>query len=174
MFLIIFVAITSATTIDWIILPYDLPSLATVTIWWAIFATIAGILVFRSRHMLRSLRNRMKNSISWPMSAKVVNGICWAGPFAMIPIFQSIYPYLVLLGIGTGNICTFFFLRKYSNLSSKEQYLVGILSISFIPVALILNYTILQNSSELAPLISRLLVGIAYGIGGLYALFLNR
>jgi hypothetical protein len=116
----------------------------------------------------------MRNSISWPMSAKLVNGICWAGPFAMIPIFQSIYPYLVLLGIGTGNLCTYIFLRKYSGLSNKEQYLVGVLSISFIPVALIINHTILQNSTELAPLASRLLVGIAYGIGGIYALFLTR
>ena len=116
----------------------------------------------------------MKNSITWPMSAKVVNGICWAGPFAMIPIFQSMYPYLVLLGIGAGNICTYSLLRKYSHVSNNEQYLVGILSISFMPLAFIINYTILQNSTELTPLASRLWIGIAYGIGGLYALSLDQ
>jgi hypothetical protein len=108
------------------------------------------------------------------MTAKVVNGICWAGPFAMIPIFQSMYPYLILLGIGAGNICTYILLRKYSHMSNREQYLVGVLSISFIPLALILNYTILHNSTELSPLASRLLIGIAYGIGGLYALLVDQ
>jgi len=124
--------------------------------------------------MLLPLLDRMKNSVSWPMTAKLVNGICWAGPFAMIPIFQSMYPYLVLLGIGAGNICTYSLLRKYSHMSNSEQYLVGILSISFIPLALIINYTILQNSIELVPLASRLLIGIAYGVGGFYALILGH
>ena len=116
----------------------------------------------------------MKSSVSWPLTAKLVNGICWAGPFAMIPVFQSLYPYLVLLGIGAGNICTYSLLRKYSNTSNREQYLVGILSILFIPLASIINYTILQNSGELAPLASRLLIGIAYGVAGLYALLLDH
>jgi hypothetical protein len=108
------------------------------------------------------------------MSAKLVNGICWAAPFVMIPIFQSMYPYLVLLGIGAGNISTYSMLRKYNHVSIKEQYLVGILSISFIPLALIINPTILHNSTELVALASRLLIGIAYGVGGLYALFLEH
>jgi len=131
-------------------------------------------LVSRFRHVLLPLRHRMKNSISWPVTAKLVNGICWAGPFAMIPVFQSMYPYLVLLGIGAGNICTYRLLRKYSHVSNKEQYLVGILSVSFIPLALIINYTIFQNSTELALLATRLLIGLAYGVGGLYALFLDH
>jgi hypothetical protein len=92
----------------------------------------------------------------------------------MIPIFQSLYPYLVLLGIGAGNICTYDLLRKYSHVSNKEQLLVGIVSISFIPLAMVANYTIFQNSVELAPLVSRLLIGIAYGVGGFYALLLDH
>lgn len=92
----------------------------------------------------------------------------------MIPIFQFMYPYLVLLGIGAGNICTYSLLRKYNNVSNAEQYLVGILSISFIPLALIINYLILQNSTDLAPLVSRLLIGIAYGVSGLYALSIDH
>ena len=87
----------------------------------------------------------MKTSLSWPMSAKLLNGLCWAGPFALIPVFQSMYPYLALLGIGAGNICTYDLLRKYSHVSNKEQLLVGIVSISFIPLALVVNYTIFQN-----------------------------
>jgi len=156
------------------ILPYNLTPHVASAIWWAIFAIITLILVFHFRYDLLLLRHRMKNSISWPMSAKLVNGICWAGPFAMIPIFQFMYPYLVLLGIGAGNICTYSLLRKYNNVSNKEQYLVGILSISFIPLALIVNYLILQNSTDLAPLVSRLLIGIAYGVSGLYALSIDH
>ena len=92
----------------------------------------------------------------------------------MIPIFQHMYPYLILLGIGAGNICTYNLLRKYSHVSNKEQYLVGLTSISFIPLALVISYTFLQNSIELAALVSRLLVGLAYGLGGIYALFLDN
>ena len=114
----------------------------------------------------------MKSSTSWPMSAKLVNCICWAGPFAMIPLFQSAYAYLALLAIGAGNICTYCLIRKYSHVSHREQYLVGILSLMFIPLALFLNYTVLI-STELAPLASRLLIAIAYGIGGIYALILD-
>jgi hypothetical protein len=115
----------------------------------------------------------MKSSTSWPMSAKLVNCICWAGPFAMIPLFQSAYAYLALLAIGTGNICTYCLISKYSHVSHREQYLVGILSLMFIPLALFLNYTVLI-STELAPLASRLLIAIAYGIGGIYALTLDH
>lgn len=151
-----------------------MPPSAALIIWWVIFSVISFILIFHFRYVLPSLRDRMKNSVSWPMSAKLVNGICWAGPFTMIPIFHQMYPYLVLLGIGAGNICTYALLRKYSNVSSKEQYLVGVLSVSFIPITIIINYGILHNSTEFVPLISRLFIGIAYGVGGLYALFLAR
>jgi hypothetical protein len=116
----------------------------------------------------------MKSSMSWPMSAKLVNGLCWAAPFVTIPMYQSLYPYLVLLGIGAGNICTYNLLRKYSHVSNKEQFLVGILSISFIPIAVIINYIFLQNSIEISPLATRLMIGIAYGAGGLYALLLDH
>ena len=40
----------------------------------------------------------MKTSVSWPLSAKVINGLCWAGPFAMISVFQSMYPVLGPVG----------------------------------------------------------------------------
>lgn len=112
--------------------------------------------------------------MSWPLSAKLVNGLSWAGPFAMIPIFHTMYPYLVLLGIGAGNICTYKLLKRYNHESNMGQYLIGIISISFIPLLLIINYAILENSTEEALLVSRLLVGIAYGIGGLYALLLDH
>jgi hypothetical protein len=92
----------------------------------------------------------------------------------MIPIFHTAYPYLVLLGIGAGNICTYELLKRYNNESNVGQYLVGISSISFIPLLLIINYAVLQNSTEEALLVSRLLVGIAYGIGGLYVLLLDH
>lgn len=114
----------------------------------------------------------MKSSTCWPVSAKLVNCTCWAGPFAMIALFHSTYAYMALLAIGAGNICTYSLLRKYSRVSHREQYLVGILSLMFIPLTLFLNHTIL-NSTELAPLASKLLIAIAYGIGGFYGLILD-
>lgn len=79
---------------------------------------------------------------------------------------------MALLAIGAGNICTYSLLRKYSRVSHREQYLVGILSLMFIPLGLFLNHAIL-NSTELTSLASKLLIAIAYGIGGFYGLILD-
>lgn len=169
----IFVAITSATIVSWIIGHYGPPLYIYAVIWVGAFAITMAMLMFCFRDSVLPLRNRLKTSISWPLSAKLANGLCWAAPFAMIPIFGSLYPYLILLGIGAGNICTYALLKKYSLISNKEQYLVGILSLSFIPLAILINSTIFPNSIDPAMSVSRLLIGIAYGIGGFYALLVD-
>lgn len=174
LFIIIFLAITLATVIELFISSFERLIHLNTIIWWAIFAICVIVMTYRFRRLILPLRNRLKTGMSWPLSAKLVNGLSWAGPFAMIPIFHTMYPYLVLLGIGAGNICTYKLLKRYNHESNRGQYLIGIISISFIPLLLIINYAILQNSTEEALLVSRLLVGIAYGIGGLYVLLLDH
>lgn len=174
LFIIIFLSITLATVIDLLISTFEPLSYLTTIVWWTIFVILVIVMTYHFRSLILPLQNRLKSGISWPLSAKLANGLSWAGPFAMIPIFHTAYPYLVLLGIGAGNICTYELLKRYNNESNMGQYLVGISSISFIPLLLIINYAVLQNSTEEALLVSRLLVGIAYGIGGLYVLLLDH
>ncbi len=113
----------------------------------------------------------MKNSTRWPLHIKIINGLSWAGPFLAIPIFHPIAHYLILLGIGAGNISTYFLIKRYSKYDNKEQFIVGILAIIMIPVLFLIDVL-------LAPVIvhqhvltlSRIFVAISYGIGGIYAL----
>jgi hypothetical protein len=51
--------------------------------------------------------------------------------------------------------------------------MVGIASLSFIPLAILINSMIFSYSVEPAIIFSRLLIGIAYGIGGVYALLIE-
>ena len=113
----------------------------------------------------------MKNSIKWPLQAKIINGLSWAGPFLMIPIFHSLTQYLILLGIGAGNISTYLLIRKYSKYDNKEQFVVGIIALSMISVLFFVDVileSIVVQHHVLA--LSRIFVAISYGVGGVYAL----
>lgn len=112
----------------------------------------------------------MKTSIKWSLSSKIINGFCWSFPFLMIPLFPSIYQYLILAGIGMGNLSTFYFIKKYSNIKNYEQFIVGFISLFFIPLAIYIDNTLISNQN-LAIIISRLMIAISYGIGGMFALF---
>jgi hypothetical protein len=169
----IFVAVTSASIISWMASHYEPPLYVFGVIWIGIFAITITILILCFADSLLPLRNRLKNSTSWPLTAKIVNGLCWATPFAMIFFVQPLYPYLILLGIGAGNISTYLLSKKYNLVSTREQYMVGIASLSFIPLAILINSMIFSYSVEPAIIFSRLLIGIAYGIGGVYALLIE-
>jgi hypothetical protein len=113
----------------------------------------------------------MKNSIKWPLHAKIVNGLSWAGPFLAIPIFYPFSQYLILLGIGTGNISTYLFIKYYSNYKNKAQFIVGIIAIIMIPVLYLIDVlfsSVLIHQHVLV--LSRIFVAISYGVGGIYAL----
>lgn len=69
---------------------------------------------------------RMKNSLRWSTNVKVLNGVCWVGPFATIAMFPSFLPFLVLVGIGLRNISTYFLIKKSNGISSHEQLIVGL------------------------------------------------
>jgi len=107
--------------------------------------------------------------MKWPLSAKIINGLCWTIPFLLIPLFPSIYQFLILAGIGLGNLSTFLLTQKYSNIKNYEQFIVGILSILFIPLAIYIDNSLL-SSQNIAIIISRLMIAISYGIGGIFAL----
>jgi hypothetical protein len=128
----------------------------------------------------------MKNSLKWPMRAKIINGMCWAGPFAAIPLLPSLFPYLILAGIGFGNISTYLLLKKYgvvnNSKSSKsnnnynnnsgagrEQIVVGLISLTAIPIVFEVHTGMLTVREDMAILLSRILISFAYAAGGIYA-----
>jgi hypothetical protein len=97
-----------------------------VIIWIGSFAVTFVSLFHNKNNLIYAIQRRMKNSLRWSMNAKVLNGLCWAGPFATMVIFPSLLPYLVLLGIGLGNNSTYVLLKRYNGISSHEQLIVGL------------------------------------------------
>ena len=89
-------------------------------LWLASFGASLGITLYKRRKILASVRTRMKKSLGWPLHIKIINGLSWAGPFAAISVFHELYPYLILLGIGLGNMSTYFLIKTYSRNSNKE------------------------------------------------------
>ena len=139
-------------------------------IWFAVFALVFGVQFRRFRSILPLIRQRMKKSTSWPISAKILNGICWSLPFVLIVVFPEFTQYLILLGIGLGNISTFVFLKKFSGMGNVEQLLVGMISIVMLPVVFEINLLGLTEHQDAGILLSRLFISVAYAAGGFYAL----
>lgn len=139
-------------------------------IWVGSFAITFLTLFHKNRGLLHSLQSRMKNSIRWPGKVKVLNAICWAGPFAAIAIYPSLLPYLVLVGIGLGNISTYLLLRKYNGINYREQLIVGIVSLAALPVTYVMHTSISVIKEDIAVMLSRIFVSLAYAAGGVYAI----
>ena len=116
-----------------------------------------------------NIKKRMKTSIKWPITAKMINGLCWAGPFIFGIFIPSIYEFLILLAVGLGNISTFLIFLKYNQLKNLEQLLVGVICILSIFVLLILyDYNLVEKIQ--GEYLARFFVSIAFGIGGIYSL----
>jgi hypothetical protein len=171
LFISIAIAVLIGTIINEFLSIHHVPVYYELLSWVMIFALILGITFTKMKNLFHSIRNRMKNSIKWPLHAKIINGLSWAGPFLAIPAFHSFSQYLILLGIGTGNISTYLLIKSYSNYNNKEQFVVGIIALSMIAVLffvdVILNSFVVQQH-VLA--LSRVFVAISYGVGGIYAL----
>lgn len=171
LFISIAIAVLSGTIINEYLASHHIPLYYQLLSWILVFIFVLGIAFTKMKNLFRSIRNRMKNSIRWPLHIKIINGLSWAGPFLAIPIFHPIAHYFILLGIGAGNISTYFLIKRYSKYDNKEQFIVGILAIIMIPVLFLIDVL-------LAPVIvhqhvltlSRIFVAISYGIGGIYAL----
>ena len=144
------------------------------TIWFASFAITFGVIFSRFRKIIPSVRSRMKYSIKWSANAKALNGLCWAAPFVAIPLFPSLYQFLILLGIGLGNFSTYVLMKKYSRLDNREQLIVGLISLASIPIALEIDLTLFIARHDIAVMLSRILISTAYGTCGIYALLIKR
>lgn len=171
LFISIALAVLAGTIINEFLATRHIPVYYQLLSWILVFAFVLGIAFTKMKDMLRSIRNRMKNSIRWPLHAKIINGFSWAGPFLTIPIFHPFAHYLILLGIGTGNISTYFLIKYYSNYKNKEQFIVGVLAIGMIPILFLVDVLlapVLIHQHVLT--LSRIFVAISYGIGGVYAL----
>ena len=75
---------------------------------------------------------------------------------------------MILLGIGLGNLSTYLIMKKFSNQDNKEQMVVGWIALASIPAAIVIDTT-LVTMQDIAVLLSRIMIAISYGAGGLYA-----
>ena len=142
-------------------------------IWFGVFGLVFGTQFRKFRLILPLIRQRIQKSTRWPTSAKVINGICWTLPFVLIVIFPEFTQYLILLGIGLGNISTFVFVKKFSGIGNYEQLLVGMISIVMVPVAIEINLLVFEDHQDITILFSRICISMAYAVGGVYALLKN-
>jgi len=165
------VAITvgSASILSEIAFEHKDPIFYYAIIWFGSFAITFGIILGKFRTMLSSIKGRMKNSVKWPPVVKSINGLCWAAPFAAIGVAPHLYQYLILLGIGLGNTSTFLFMKRYSGLVNPEQIIVGAISLAAIPIAILLDTSLISNQTT-AVITSRIMIAVAYGAGGIFAL----
>lgn len=171
LFVTVAVAVAMATILTEIAFLKNTPFYYYAIIWLGSFSITFGAVFPKIRKSIRSIQGRMKNSMKWPTNAKAINGICWAGPFAIIPLFPHFYQFLVLLGIGAGNFSTYLFMKIYNSTNYREQMMVGLISLAAIPIALGIDMTFFISRQDVAIMISRISISIAYGVAGIYALF---
>ncbi|MFB5623121.1 MAG: hypothetical protein ACE5RH_03925 [Nitrosarchaeum sp.] len=171
LFICVAIAVAIASVASEIIFINNLPNYVHGIIWFGTFGIIFGVYFLRFKEKIPLIRNRMKNSLSWPTHVKIINGCCWALPFAIIGIFPEYFQYLILFGIGLGNSSTYIFMKLFSNQNNKEQMFVGVIALIMIPIAIEIDTSIFVAQQDISILLSRLLISIAYAIGGTYALF---
>jgi hypothetical protein len=169
-FIAIAISVAVAAIISEIAFLNELPLYYYAIIWIGSFAITFVPLFYNKYNVIRCLKNRMKNSIRWPTKAKVINGVCWAGPFAAIAIFPSYFPYLILVGIGLGNISTYLLLKGYNRIKSHEQLITGLISLVAIPITFEVHTSLSIVRGDIAIMLSRILISIAYVAGGIYAM----
>jgi hypothetical protein len=169
LFIGVAISVGSASIVSEAAFEHKDPIYYYAVIWFGSFAVTFGAIFGKFRHILSSVRGRMKNSVKWPGPVKAINGLCWAAPFAMIGVFPPLYQYLILLGIGLGNVSTYIFMKKFSGLANYEQIIVGAVSLAAIPVAILID-TFFVSNQTLAVIVSRFMIALAYGAGGIYAL----
>ncbi|MCE9618116.1 MAG: hypothetical protein K8Q88_07145 [Nitrosarchaeum sp.] len=171
LFICVAIAVTIASVTSEILFLNHLPTYLHGFVWLGTFGMIFGFYFLYFKEKIPLIRNRMKNSLSWPLYVKIVNGCCWALPFILIAIFPQYFQYLILLGIGLGNSSTYVFMKLFSHQNNKEQILVGLIALLAIPIAIEIDTSIFVSHQDIAVLLSRLLISISYAIGGTYALF---
>ena len=174
LFVAVSIAVGAGAVLAETVSAFKLPIYYQAAAWLASFGTTFGISANTFRKILPAIRDRMKNSVAWPTTAKALNGVCWAGPFAAIGLFPQAYHFLLLLGIGLGNLSTYLLMKEYSGLDNREQAIVGIISLLAIPIAFELDRTFALSNHDVSVMLSRVLIAIAYALGGLYALIVKE
>lgn len=175
---VLFVAVSAAvgagSVISEIAYINNSPLYYYAVIWIGSFGAAFAAAGPRFRKAMPAIRGRMKNSIKWSPAAKAVNGLCWAAPFASIAAFPALYQYLILLGIGLGNLSTYVLMKKYSGLDNREQLIVGAISLVALPVAVIIDSSLFVTHQDIAVMVSRILIAISYAAGGAFALLARK
>jgi hypothetical protein len=170
LFITISIAVCAATILSQIVFVNNQPFYYYAIILVLSFGVPFGIIFGKSRKLISSIADRMKHSANWSAGAKVLNGICWAGPFAAIAAFPSLYQYLILLGIGLGNFSTYLLMKRYSGLDNREQMIVGLVSLIAVPIVVEIDTTLFVANKDIAIILSRILISVAYGMGGIYGM----
>lgn len=175
---VLFVAVSAAvgagSVLSELVAINNLPLYWYAVIWIVSFGGAIAGAGPRFRRAVPAIRGRMKNSIKWPTRTKVINGISWAGPFVAIGAFPHYYQYFILLGIGLGNLSTYILMRKYSDENNPEQLLVGAISLVALPIAFVIDSSLFSAHQDIAVMVSRILIAIAYAVGGAYALLSRK
>jgi hypothetical protein len=172
LFIFISLSVFSATILSHIIdLKYNYFFLDTI-IWVGCF--LMFFIIFRGKiiQSLHIIRNKIRKSTTWSTSMKLINGLCWAAPFGLGALIPSIHEYLILAGIGLGNLSTFMIFMINNKLKNMDQFIVGLISIISIGLIILLyNVNLIDKSS--GDFLARILISVAYGVGGIYSSILK-
>ena len=172
LFLFISLWIGLATILSHLVLIYGLSYSFYYLIWISTFIFSLIIFIKPILSQRKSLKDRFSKSVSWPHFVKLVNGLTWALPFVFIPFFHKDYPFLLLTGLSSGNISTFIFLKRYSQINNIEQIITGSILLSSLIGILILYYGYSLDYESLL-YITRILISLSYGIGGIIGYLRN-
>ena len=172
LFLFISVWIGLATILSHLVLTYGLNYSFYYLIWISTFLFSLMIFIKPILSERKSLKDRFSKSVSWPHFVKLINGLTWALPFVFIPFFHKDYPFLLLTGLSSGNISTFIFLKRYSQINNIEQIITGSILLSSLIGILVLYYGYSLDYESLL-YITRILISLSYGIGGIIGYLRN-
>ncbi|HEX2014927.1 MAG TPA: hypothetical protein VLA68_06840, partial [Nitrososphaera sp.] len=168
LFVCVSLAVGAASVISEIAYINGAPLFYYAIIWLGSFGLVFGAFAGKFRKAAPAIRGRMESSVTWSAWSKAINGVSWAGPFAAIAAFPSLHQYLILLGIGLGNLSTYFLVKKYSGNDNREQVIVAGVSLAALPVAIAIDSTLLVTHQDIAVMLSRILIAAAYAAGGAY------
>ena len=132
-------------------------------IWFIVFILYFLIL---KKYILKNIKKiifKFKENKRWPKKIIILNSIVWSFPIIFGALIQTNFIYYVSGSIGLGNIITYLIFLKYNKLDNKEQLIVGVFVLSatlFIP----LNSNFINSD-----FVMRIIIGIAYGVGGIYS-----
>ena len=168
LFIFISLAVFSATIISYIIdliVEYFCIHLIIWILCVFIYFLISKSILIQSLHIRRY---KIRKSTGWSPLMKVINGLSWAAPFGLGALIPSLHEYLILAGIGLGNLSTFIIFMVNNKIKNMDQFIVGLISIISIGIIILLyNDNIIGKSS--GDFLARILISVAYGIGGIYS-----